>query len=82
MLNNISSKFCRFKDNVERYDRARQTPDDNIMRHRPDSIWMLGNKGKKNTDTRSEYLILITLPWQQWLCELACVALYPHCMSR
>jgi len=27
---------------------------------------------EKNTDTRSEYLLLITLPWQQWLCELAC----------
>ena len=45
MLNNFSSKFCRFKDNG-RYGTARQTPEDNIMRHRPDAIWMLGNKGK------------------------------------
>jgi hypothetical protein len=51
MFNNVLRKLCRLRDNVEKYGRARQATDGNIIRHREDTICMPGNQGK-NTDAR------------------------------
>jgi hypothetical protein len=59
------SQFCRLRDSVEKYGRARQATDDIIWRMRF-ACWIT-----KATDTHSEYVILIAIPRQQWLHELA-----------
>ena len=54
--------YCLLWDNLEDYGRAGHATDDNIMRH------MLIVCGiTKTTNTRSEYVILIAIPQQQWL---------------
>jgi len=81
----FSQKLCRWWGNVEKYGRARQSTDDNIIQHTHFACWMI-----KTTDTYSEYLILIAFAWQQWLCKhtsllclqvhcLSCYANTPHC---
>jgi hypothetical protein len=55
---------------VEKYGRARQATDGNIMRRMRFACWMT-----KATDTHSEYVILIAFPHQEWLLERACVTL-------
>ena len=55
-------KSCRLWDNVEKYDTAGQTTDNNIIRRMRTACWIT-----KATDTRSEYKILTVLPQQQWL---------------
>jgi hypothetical protein len=57
-------KFCRLKDNVEEYRKARQVTDDN-MGHK---YRMLDNKDKK---TPSGYETLTAFPVKQWLYESA-----------
>jgi hypothetical protein len=49
---------------VEKYGRARQTTDDNIIGHMQCACWIT-----KAIDTPSEYVTFIAFPWQQWLCE-------------
>jgi hypothetical protein len=65
---------------VEKYDRARQATDDNIIRRMRLACWIT-----KATDTPSEYVILIAFPRQEWLREnvsmlrhtyIACLVLY------
>jgi hypothetical protein len=48
-------------DNVEKYGRARQATDDNTIRRMRFACWIT-----KVTGTRSEYVILIACPRQQW----------------
>jgi hypothetical protein len=55
---------------VEKYGRARQATDDNIIRF---ACWIT-----KATDTLSEYVILIAFPRQQWLRERATVVRYTY----
>jgi hypothetical protein len=47
---------------VVKYDRSRQDTDDNIT-------WRMGLEWRitKDTDTHSEYVILIDFPRQEWL---------------
>jgi hypothetical protein len=53
----------------------------NIIRRRRDEICTPDNEGK-NTDTHSEYVILIAFPRQKWLHEHASMLrLYVHCLS-
>ena len=47
-------KLCHLWDKVERYGRARQATDDNIIWHMSFACWIT-----KSTDTHSEYVILI-----------------------
>jgi hypothetical protein len=61
-------KSCRLWDNVEKFGRARQATDDNIIRRMRFACWIT-----KATDTHSEYVILIAVPWQQWLRERASI---------
>jgi hypothetical protein len=49
---------------VEKYGRARQATDDNIIRRMRFACWIT-----KATDTHLEYVIIITFPRQQWLRE-------------
>jgi hypothetical protein len=63
--------------NVEKYGTARQVTDDNIIRSRKETIYMLGNKGK-NTNIHSEYVILFTFLLQQWLHERAWMLGYAY----
>ena len=50
---------------VEKYGTAGQVTDDNIIgRMRFHACWI-----SKATDTHSEYVTLIDVPWQQWLRE-------------
>jgi hypothetical protein len=51
---------------VEKYGRATQATDDNIIRRMRFACWIT-----KATDTQSEYVILIAFPRQQWLRERA-----------
>jgi hypothetical protein len=51
---------------VEKYGRAGQATDDNITWRMRFACWI-----NKSTDTRSEYVILIAFPRQQWLRERA-----------
>jgi hypothetical protein len=64
-------------DNVEKYGRAGQATDDNIIRSMRCACWI-----NKATDTHSEYVILIALSQQQWLHEGASIlSLYLHCLT-
>jgi len=48
-------------DNVKKYSTARQATGDNIIQHMCFVCWI-----NKATDTHSEYVILIALPWEKW----------------
>jgi hypothetical protein len=62
---------------VEKYGRARQATDDNIIRRMLYACWI-----PKATDTHSEYVILIAFPRQEWLSErTSMLLLYVHCLS-
>jgi hypothetical protein len=67
-------KSCRLWDNVEQYDRARHTTDDNIIRRMSIACWI--PKVTKVTGTRSEYVIRIAFLRQQWLRERASILRY------
>jgi hypothetical protein len=45
----------------EKYGRARQAKDDNILLRMRFACWII-----KATDTHSEYVILIAFPQQKW----------------
>ena len=62
-------QFIRY---AEKHGGIRQVIDYKIIGHRKYTICVSGNKGK-NTDTLSNYLILIAAPWQQ------CLANAPRC---
>jgi hypothetical protein len=49
---------------VEKYGRARQVTDDNIIGRMSFPNWIT-----KATDTHSECVILIAFPWQKWIHE-------------
>jgi hypothetical protein len=66
-------KSFRLWDNAETYGRTVQAIDDNIIWCMHCACWL-----PKATDTHSEYVILITYPWQQWLHEGASVLLYTY----
>jgi hypothetical protein len=62
---------------VEKYGRAGQATDDNIIRRMRFTCWIT-----KATDTQSEYVILIAFPRQQWSRERASLLrVYVHCQS-
>jgi len=56
-------KSLLLRDNVEKYASARQATDENIMRRRKKCDWHT-RQLNKNTDTPSEYLMLIAFPQQ------------------
>ena len=60
-------------DNVEKYGRARQATDDNIVRRMRVGRWI-----PKAADTHSEYTIPITFPRQKWLHERASLLRYTY----
>jgi hypothetical protein len=64
-------KLCRWWDKVYKYGSARQATDDNITRRMRFSCMIT-----KYTDTHSTYLMLIAIPWQQWLRECASILRY------
>jgi hypothetical protein len=54
MLNIFSQKSCRLWDNVEKYDKARQATDDNIIRCLCIACWVT-----EAADIHSEFVILL-----------------------
>jgi len=58
------SLFLKIMLFMRRHGRIRQATDDNIIRCMRISCWIT-----KNKETHSEYIILISFPWQQWLRE-------------
>jgi len=63
---------------MEKYGRARQATDDNIIRRMRFACWIT-----KATDSRPDYLILIVFPRQQWFRERASMLrLYAHCLPN
>jgi hypothetical protein len=58
---------------VEKYGRARQATDDNVIRRMRFACWIT-----KATDTHLEYVILIVFPRQQWLHERASMLRYTY----
>jgi hypothetical protein len=62
---------------VEKYGRAEQATDGNIIRRMRFALWVT-----KATNTHPEYVTLIALPRQQWLSELSSMLLLNvHCLS-
>jgi hypothetical protein len=61
-------KSCHLWDNVAKYGRAGQATDDNRIRRMRVACWVT-----KAADTRSEYVIHIAFPRQQWLRERASI---------
>jgi hypothetical protein len=61
-------KSCNFLDNMKKYCGAGQTTNDNIKQPMRFSCWI-----PKATNTHTEYVILISFPWQQWLWKRASV---------
>jgi hypothetical protein len=59
--------------NVEKYGTARKTTDDNIIRRMRFPCCIT-----KDANTRSEFVILIDFPLQQWLQELISVLRYTY----
>jgi len=51
---------------VEKYSRAGQATDSNIIRRMRFTCWIT-----KATDTHSEYVVLVAFPGQEWLGERA-----------
>ena len=64
-------KSCCLWDNVEKYGRARQATNDTTMWPMLFPCWIT-----KAVDTRSECVIHIAFPWQQWLCECSSILHY------
>jgi hypothetical protein len=60
----FSRKLCPLLDNVEKYGKARQVTDDDIIRRMRFACWIT-----KATDTYLEYLIPTTLTRRKWLRE-------------
>ena len=58
---------------MEKYGTPGQATDDSIIRRMRFACWIT-----KATDTHSEYFILLALPGQQWLRELASFLRYTH----
>jgi hypothetical protein len=69
----FSRQSFRIWDNVEKYDRARQATNDNIIQRMRFACWVT-----KATDTHSKYIILIAFPWQQCLRDRASVLCYMY----
>jgi hypothetical protein len=77
VFNNLFRKSCRLWGNVEKYVRARQATNDNIIRRMPFACWIT-----KATDTHSEYVIVIcfsttTMVMRTRVNLMLCV----HCLS-
>ena len=64
----FSEKSCLLWDNVEKYGRAGQASDDNLIRCNCFFCWI-----SKTTDTHSECAIIFASPRQKWLRERASV---------
>ena len=72
----LSGKSCRLWDNVEKYGKARQATDNNIIRCMRFACWIT-----KATDTHPEYVIRIPFPRQQWLRERVSLLRFVQCFS-
>ena len=73
IFNKVFRKSCRLRENVEKYRRARQTTDKNVIQRMRFVCWIT-----KATETHSKYVILIALPQQQWLRERASILRYTY----
>jgi hypothetical protein len=69
-------KFCRLWDNVEKYGKARNATDYNIIRRMRFSCWIT-----KATNTHSDYVTLIAFPRQQWFRERGPILRYTYIAS-
>ena len=69
-------KSCHLWENVEKYGRARQATDDNVIRRRKYTICLQDNYGKS---TSSWHLSLFAFPQQQlWRERVLLLRLYMH----
>jgi hypothetical protein len=66
-------KSCHSWGNVEKYGRARQAADNNVIRCMHTACWIT-----RATDTHSDYLILIACTWRQGLCNHTSVLHYTY----
>ena len=73
MFNNFFRKSCRLRDNVEKYNSAREATDDNIIRRMRIAFFI-----STATDTHSEYVTLFALPRQQQLSGRASILRYTY----
>ena len=88
-MRNVSDKCCRenqntrstfnnffLENNVVKYCRGGQTTDENVIGRTRIACLI-----PKPTNTRSQYIILIAFPLQQWLHESASVLHYTYTVS-
>jgi hypothetical protein len=77
LLNNFfPRKSCLIVDNEEKYGRAGQAIEENIIQRMRFACWKT-----KATDTHSEYVILIAFPLQRLRKIDSMLTLYVHCLS-
>ena len=73
----FSPKSCPLRDHVQKYGKARQSTNDNIMRCMRCLCWT-----STATDTRSGYVILIAFPRQKQIREGAYMLCYTYIACR
>ena len=75
MFNNFLffQKSCHFWDNGEKYFIAGQATDKNKKQCMCIACWITNA-----TNPHSEYVLLMALPWQQWLCKQASMVCYTY----
>ena len=73
VFSNVFSKIVSFMGYVEKYRTARQTTDDNTLWRMGFACWI-----PKATNTHSQYVLLITFPLQQLLCERVSLLRYTY----
>jgi hypothetical protein len=61
-INKFFPKIVLLIGNVEKYGTARQVAGDNIIQRMRIACWIT-----KATDTHSEYVIRMAIPWQEFL---------------
>jgi hypothetical protein len=71
--NSFFQKSCCLRDNMEKYGRVRQATQNNIIQHMHIACWVT-----KAIDRGSENVILMALPWTQWLCESTSMLRFMH----
>jgi len=75
VIKKLKKKSFRLLYNAETYGRSGQAVDGSTIRCMRCACWL-----PKATDTHSEYVILITYLWRQWLHEITCYVMV-KCLS-
>jgi hypothetical protein len=76
-FNDIFRESWRLRNDVERYSKAGEATDENILRPMSFKCWI-----SKATNTHSLYVILVSFSRRQWLRQCVSVLRYTHIFPR